>query len=947
MDILAELRKWNVEPVLDGARLLISCPLPDHKDENPSCQVCITETEKVKEGSYFCPVCRKGGDFFDLLSKITKTPAAAHKNRLKGSSKKVNPKKVEGYAGNLTTTTMRTSGSQNALRQLEARGISDATIRKYSLGYDTEEDRITIPIRWGDNFVNVLKYSPGALVNKFRNYAKGYGKLPVLYPQDQLHYDKIVFCGGPLKALAVAQRMNEKGIGAISTCFGETKIPLDLIPWLAEKKVWVCYDVDSHGQIFADITCGMLVNTVNWIGNIVLPLNEYLYPKGDINDYFGVEEATIEDFEKLLEEALQWEDKAYAPEYCEEVKDVHISKLCGFSRAFNFSTSAYLAGVDDSVAHKIPKEITVSCTSDADVCSVCKLRRTANYDPLEGLTRPTEVRNPITLGFVNIPHRMRPMVFKEYFGIPEQCMKCSFVTSEELYTVRYVLLSDTQADSEFPISAAIITDGGELYSGEVCSLEGRVDQSPLTSEEVRIVTKHEPKDILSQYVVKDVALLEQFRPKDNTLMELQMKMDDINLDMERNVTFIYDRPRVHTLFDLAFHSPLWIPFENATEPGWISALLVSETAQGKSTIMRRLVSHYGHGATIDAANTSVAGLVGGIKSVGKRQFVKWGILPQMDKRLVCIEEYANAPVELLRSMRAARDSGVVMLNKIDKGRANARTRTIVLSNPKKLLKPNVVIDGVSLLEDLVERPEDLRRFDIGMWMPKLDTEERHLAHDPKYSSEACHELVTWAWTLPVDKIKYTDSASKAIRENRIKAKYPFLYLVGMREFDVKLARLSAAAACRTYNVVGGNLIVEERHVEWICRLLISLYDDPEFGYTGRVRRESDMDSSTTVDQLIALTKASGNPICLCDFLSKYNRYTTDDFKAAVGDTFAFEQIKNKLLILGCIVGEEDSRWNNVYLPTKRLKKHLAEVQKYLKRQYAVPNHLKSKGMSSI
>ena len=285
------------------------------------------------------------------------------------------------------------------------------------------------------------------------------------------------------------------------------------------------------------------------------------------------------------------------------------------------------------------------------------------------------------------------------------------------------------------------------------------------------------------------------------------------------------------------------------------------------------------------------------------------------------------------------------MNKIDKGRAKARTRTIVLSNPKKLLKPGVVIDGVSLLEDLVERPEDLRRFDIGMWIPKIETESRHISGTPKYSSEACHELITWAWTLPVENIKFTDCAIDTIRNNTLKDKYPYLYFVGGREFDVKLARLSAAIACRTYNMHGDVLKVEKHHVDWICQLLISLYDDPEFGYTSRVRREFDMDDSCTIDQIIAITKTAGNPILFCEFLTKYNRYTMDDLKASVGDSYAYEQVKNKLLILGCIVGEEDTRWNNAFLPTKRLKKHLPEVFKALKRQYTVPKHLS--GANSI
>lgn len=945
--ILSELQKRNVVCEPSGtSKARIRCPFPGHKDVHPSCVVYTEDTKDAKAGDFFCPVCKKGGHYLELLSLLTNVPANVYNQRFGKKPKVVNVKRVEAFFANLMTIGFRSAQSQFAKRQLEARGISDDTIRKYMLGFDPEEDRLTIPIQWGDDFVNIMKYSPGAPVNKFLNYAKGYGKIPVLYPQDQLRYDRIVLCGGFLKALVVAQHLNKHGYGAVSIGWGECKIPPDLIPWLAKKTIWVCYDIDNHGKTFSEHTCALLRAYTTWVGNVDLPLNANIYPKGDVNDFFGPEQGTAEDFIKILENTPQWKDISVVPEYAEECEEVSLEKLSGFMKPFNFSTSAYLSGIDDTTAHKIPKKIDIKCSGDAEFCFACNLRRAVTFDPMEGMSVDVEPRNPICMSFINIPHRQRLMVFKDYFGIPADCNKCTFKPSEELYTVRYILLSDTQADSELPIAAAIITDGGDLHCGEVCHIKGRVDQSPLSSEELRIVTEHKPKDILTQYVVRDKNLLDQFRTKDDSLKSLTEKINDINFDLERNVTFIYERAAVHTLFDLCFHSPLWIPFENAKEPGWLSVLLVSETAQGKSTIMRRLIAHYGHGTFIDAANTSVAGLVGGIKTVGKRQFVKWGILPQMDKRLVCIEEYANAPVELLRSMRAARDSGVVSMNKIDKGKANARTRTIVLSNPKKLLKPGVIIDGISLLEDLVERPEDLRRFDIGMWIPRIEADQWHPSEPPKYSAEACHELITWAWTLPPEHIVFTPEAREAIRTCTMKDNYPFLYLVGQREFDAKLARISAAIACRTYNVRDEILYVERRHVDWVEKFLRELYDDPEFGYSSRVRREADMDMSCTIDQVIGLLKPAGNPLLLCDFLMKYNRYTIDDLRAAVGDSFTFDMVKNRLLILGCIVGEEDTRYNVAYLPTKRLKKILPQVREHLAKQYAVPRYM-GKGAGTI
>jgi hypothetical protein len=100
-----------------------------------------------------------------------------------------------------------------------------------------------------------------------------------------------------------------------------------------------------------------------------------------------------------------------------------------------------------------------------------------------------------------------------------------------------------------------------------------------------------------------------------------------------------------------------------------------------------------------------------------------------------------------------------------------------------------------------------------------------------------------------------------------------------------------------------------------------------------------MDDKCTIDQIIGIVKMSGNPLLFAEYLQRYNRYTIDDLRAAIGDNFAFDQIKNKMLILGCFVSEDDAKWNNAYLPTKRLKRLMKEVYDFIYKQYQIPRHL--------
>ena len=928
MDILAELARWNFEvDSVVGNTARFRCVLPEHEDKNPSVILQLADTEKYQQGQWYCPVCATGGDIYRLLGLANNLPGAVFRRMYDETGRKVNVKNIQQCYYALCKAGHVTVPARDAMRELEKRAVSKETLDKYMIGFDSEKKNITIPIQWGSRFVNVRRYTPGG-TPKFQHYARGFGKINTLFPQDQITYNKIVICGGEIKALAVLERLNAHGIGAISQCNGENNWNSELTPYFLNKKVWLCYDIDATGQKGADTICALLKNKASWVGKLVLPLEAAVYPNGDVNDYFGDHGASTEDFLKLLEDCEEWVGELQGGFNNEEPVSVPLKALSGYKRPFNFRTTAYISGIDDSAAYKLPVEIKATCTNDSKVCSLCKLQQMPGFDFREGHTEKLDGRNPDCLRIIGMDSSKQRSGYKHYLGIPDACEKCNIDESDELLTVRYALLSDTEADTDNPVAAAIITEGSELHYGDVCYVEGRADKSPLTTEEVRFVTKHKPRDILSEYKVSDSKDLEKFRPKDGSYESLDSKLNAIYHDLERNVTFIYGRKNLHILFDLAFHSPLWFQYANALEPGWVSVLIVSETAQGKSTIMRRLLQHYGYGAYIDAANTTIAGLIGGVKTVGKRQFLKWGVLPQNDKRLVCIEEYANAPVELLRAMRAARDSGVVKLDKIDKGAAKARTRTIVLSNPKRIVPHGAVADGLTLMEDLVDRPEDLRRFDVGMWVSKLENEEHHEASTPVYSDDACHELITWVWTVPPENIVFTEGAIRQLRQTQMTRKYPFLHLVGGREFEVKLARLSAALAARVYSEQEGNLIVEARHVAWIEKFLDELYSEEEFGYASRLRNEAFMDEECTKDQLVEIVRDASDPNTFIEFLTRYNRYRYDDLKAAVGDSYTYERTYQQLLIMGCLVPEEDTRWNHAYLPTRRLKKLLPELKQH-------------------
>lgn len=751
------------------------------------------------------------------------------------------------------------------LKELYSRCIDDATIRKYRLG--EHQGRITIPIKnQSGYYVNIRSYLPGAPgAEKFKNL-KGRAKTPRLYPLDQLSYNKIVVCGGEIKALATSIALNEKGYGAVTALSGEGNWHQSLTAMLQGKDLWIMMDVDEAGKLAAENVARFCYPLAASVRIVTLPLDREKLPKGDVNDFlkeYG-KEALIDVVEQCANN--EWSPRARRAERTEP-KEVSLTQSTHAQYSGQrLKVKATISTLDLS-PYVIPRTLTVNCSREERCCGLCPV-----YVEQPSKEYEIDDESPSILEMVNARKQAQRLAIMEELEIPPVCGSCQFEVLN-YFNVEDARVSPqleiTERSNEKALQPAIcIGDGLEL--NETYELVGRMHPHPQTQQSTLLISTYKAaQDALSQYKIDEVteAQLEKFQPRQWSLDALEEKLAEIYTDFENNVTNVWQRRVLHEYIDLAYHSPLFIEFDKKLIKGWVEVLVVGDSSQGKSETVQSLLNHYGLGEKIECKNATVAGLLGGLQQLGTRWFVTWGLFPTHDRRLVILEELKGAPVEVISKLTDMRSSGVAEIPKIEKRRTHARTRMIALSNPRSNLSLDRYNFGVQAIQELIGSPEDLRRFDACLVVEKSEVDpgvindlQLNRPTTPHvFDSQLCRSLILWAWT--VEKAVFTDAATTLILKKSIEFCEKFSEsapIVDRGSMRYKLARLSAALAARTFSAQDLKTVrVRECHVEYICQMLDRVYTAPAFAYDSFSKAEKL--TSSLVDEHVIAKRINDTP----------------------------------------------------------------------------------------
>lgn len=815
----------------------LRCKCPAHDDKTPSATINVEKNVWKCQASQ----CNAKGDIATFLALVLEVDRKVVVEDLK---RRYNLDEVKTISSEVVERFHSQLKRSPHLDALAARGVTDSMMRAARLG--DHNGRVTIPV-YDDQrrVVDVLRYLPGAPPTQKMYHTKGYSRLR-LYQVDDLKYDDVWVHGGPIKALVAKHLLNPHGVGAVSSTGGEGSWDPSWSPLFKGKRVWLCFDVDRAGKAATKRVGAMLHGYAAEVRVVELPLDVEKHPKGDFNDWVGAEGATPQDALDAAARAPKYEPEEEALHVERGLRDTTLDKAVD---AANVEWRLRFEGVAAALADEayfVPKTVLVNCTRSQPNCGKCPISR-SEPDDGDATTRTVNPSSAALLELIGAPAAKMGTAMRRALHIP-RCKEVEFIVRDH-YRVN---------DMRLTPQIALGGEGAGVTMHRAYSVDCDVDMNtpyqfhamlyphPNNGQATLLVDSVRPtQDSLDRFKLEGPAaeaVAGVFMPADWTLPALTLKLETLHKDIEANVTRIRDQFPLHLAYDLAYHSPLWLPnLEDGGPPikGWLNVLVIGDSAQGKSETFIRLQEHYGLGERVECKNATVPGLLGGVQQIGSRWFVTWGVLVRYDRRLVCLEEIKGAPVEVLGKLTDARSSGVAEIPKIERRRAFARTRLIAVSNPRANRQLGDYSFGVEAMQELVGAPEDLRRFDLGLAVPAgrvTQAAMRHVREAPHEAvPELCRNLILWAWTLTPDRIGFTDEAYAVLRDAslRLTAKYDSCFpLVDAGTAQQKLARIAAALAARTFSSDdgGGTMLVRPCHVEYAEQFVHRCYDDPAVGY---------------------------------------------------------------------------------------------------------------------
>lgn len=488
----------------------------------------------------------------------------------------------------------------------------------------------------------------------------------------------------------------------------------------------------------------------------------------------------------------------------------------------------YVSG-KSSTPYIIPKTVEFDCSGVSKECQVCSLAETRSAT----LHINASSRNLLSL--LGKSDATVAKVLRYWAGACDIC-EIDMIATQNVEELRVSPNLDSFLPSAEYVTRECYYLGHGLQPNRPYKLQCYCYPEPATQRAVLVADTATPlRDMVETFDFSKVA---------NSLKVFQGPPDDVFArvysDFTANVHRIVGRQALQTAIDLVFHSVLQFKFQGVSlRRGWTEGFILGDSGQGKTEMTLCLLNHYKQGDRIQGEGSSTAGLIGGLEKLGDRWILVWGRIPQMDRRLLIIDEFSGVSEEDVAKLSDIRSTGIAEITKIRTERASARTRLLMMSNTRDGQPLSAYNTGVEALMGVFGHAEDVRRLDFALTVASgevtsamLNSTRAVVPH--VYTSDLCRDLILWAWSRTPEQIIISDDVVSVILNyaTTLAAQYSaYIPLVEAADMRVKLARLSVACACRCFSAdAKGNVVVLPEHVEFVYKFLKTCYDSPFMGY---------------------------------------------------------------------------------------------------------------------
>lgn len=862
-----------------GDEIKATCPFAavkhqDGRDDNPSF------TANLSKGTYYCNSCHSRGNVYTLYKelyhlqpeeawlKLGDELGIPRPDGSKPARPDIDPGLVTYYHQKLMALT---GPLRDMLR--DRRGLTNETLELFQLGWDGE--RVTIPIYDEyNNLVNIRRYKWNSNEDQYKvlNYTDDvgnkYGEVRI-FGIDRVidsSVDYIVWSEGELDRIITEQQ----GFPcACATSGAGTWKPEWTKLFRNKKRVYLAQDNDEAGRNATRKLCEKLyrvveVYIINWPENFPA--------KGDLTDFFTKCGQTAEDFQKLLDKASRYSDSE-TPVDVGEAIDVHLAASADAEYFGKRLRVPVMVSGKDTTPFICPKHVKVSCGDSADSenkrCGTCSLSVNAGE-----LQRTFTAMDQDVMKLIKCTDERQRQVLLTALGVNPKCPNFKLEIDEYMNLEELRLIPKAEANFGFSKEHEYVVRTGYSVSSDLITnrrytMSGYMYSEPNTQYATYVFDQALPeKDLIGDFELDEEAIeyLKLFKQKPG--QSVRDKFDEIHRDLERNVTYIWERHPVAFAVDLIYHTVLNFYFqEQYVKRGWGELLIIGDSGQAKTTIVERLMHHYRLGELHSGESSKRTGLVYSMQQTNKRWFLVWGAFPLNDGGLLTIDELSGLSEDDLAVMSDVRSSGIAKATGVITAETTSRTRVIFISNPRNGRQLNSETYGVNAILKLMGKAEDVRRLDIAMSVASGDVDpalvNKSLKDIPEvphvYTSDACNTRVLWSWSRRPEDVIFTPEATELILEkatemgSKYSSKVPVVEAADQR---IKIARLSVAAAacvCSTDESFT-KVIVKPEHVEFVVDFMNELYCAKSFGYDKLSEQEA-ATSDVSADNISKLRKA--------------------------------------------------------------------------------------------
>lgn len=864
-----------------GNEIKAECPFKElhesHTDNNPSLTV------NLLKGVWYCNSCHSKGNVFTMYKQLyhlsNEDAWYALGDALKiprpDGSKPTRPDIEPGLVREYHQRLMSLTGPLRTMLK-ERRGLTDKTLVDFQLGWDG--DRITIPIY--DEFntlVNFRRYKWNSTDDQWKvlNYTdelnNAYGEVRI-YGIDRVlddTLDYVIWCEGEMDRLSGEQR----GFPcACATSGAGTWKPEWSKLFRNKKRVYIAQDNDEAGRNATKKLCEKLyhvvdVYTINWPENFPV--------KGDITDFFVKCGQTAEDFQSLLDNATKYVDETLVEKRLADESDaieIHLSLSAAAEYVGKRIRVPVMVSGKDSTPYVCPKTVKAACgeaAGESKKCFSCALSVNAGE-----ITRELTSQDAGIMKLIKCTDSQQQRMIRELLRVHPTCADCKVSVIDNMNLEELRLIPKAEANFGFSKEHDYVVRtgyyvGNNLKTNRRYTLVGYMYPEPNTQYATYVFDQAIPeKDLISDFELDEETLsyLNLFKQKPG--QSVRDKFNEIHADLERNVTFIWERRPVAFAVDLIYHTVLNFYFQGQyVKRGWGELLIIGDSGQAKTTVVERLMHHYRLGEMHSGESSKRTGLVYSMQQTNKRWFLVWGAFPLNDGGLITIDELSGLSEDDLAVMSDVRSSGVAKATGVITAETTSRTRAIYISNPRNGRQLNSETYGVSAVLKLMGKAEDVRRLDIAMAVASGDVDPalvnksiRDIPEVPHvYTSDACNARVLWAWSRKPDDVIFTDEATERILEKATEmgAQYSSTVpIVEAADQRLKIARLSVATACCVFSSdeTGQKVIVKPEHVDFVVDFMNELYCTKSFGYD-KLSEQDRITSDTSNDNIKKLRQA--------------------------------------------------------------------------------------------